>query len=291
MGGCSSSSVACTKAAAASSSSVQVICSKDVSLDACLDDGQDLADSHALVNHRLLRASQDGNVEQVQVCIQNGANLETRRPFAMSPDTGIELGAGNPGLTPLMYAAQNSSTDACEVLLLARACVNSKDEDAMRPLHFAACAGSRATCMLLLAQRADASAKDMDGRTAYDLLPTSELATALERKCWGALLGQEQVIQDCSAVVHDERKKVQLEGGLGGMARRPPPEPSALDGDPKSRWKPSAAATRTTTDWEVEALVVVSFDETPAAAVRWSQTVSRDAVAALPPSAAEAEGI
>lgn len=255
MGGCSATASACTKAAPLTSG-VQVICRQGMSLDACLDDGQDLADSHAMVNHRLLSASREADLEIIRVCIQNGANLETRRPFAMSQEAAIV------GLTPLMYTAQGGSTSACEILLHARACVNAKDEDATSPLHFAASAGSRATCLLLLTHRADPWASDLAGRNAYDVLPMSELLTGLDKKFWTHLLKPEVDI-GCQniAATSGRNAKAKLHAEASGMARRPPPEPHAYDGDPRSRWKPSMAASRTTTDSEAEALVVVSCDE------------------------------
>lgn len=148
----------------------------------------DLRDSHAMMNHLLLKAAQEGCVEAILACIDRGANVETRRPFAMSPDAGVSPDEACRGLTPLMYAAQNGNYDACKVLLELFADANAEDEDGMRPLHFAAAAGSMALCGLLLDYKADIHAQDVEGRVAFDMLPLEDVLTRREVQAWREVL-------------------------------------------------------------------------------------------------------
>merc|ERR550532_3700550 len=124
-----------------------------------------------MVNHRLLVASRDDNISEIKRAVEQGAFLETRRPFVMRPKPPSSMGAlmeasgkkrkaPREGLTPLMYAAQNGSVAGTRLLLEARAQVAARDEDGLRPLHFAAGAGVVEVCKLLLESGADKAAAD-----------------------------------------------------------------------------------------------------------------------------------
>mmetsp|Transcript_76791 Transcript_76791/g.150581 ORF Transcript_76791/g.150581 Transcript_76791/m.150581 type:complete len:195 (+) Transcript_76791:68-652(+) len=152
----------------------------------------DVKNSQALTNHKLLKAARDGLPDEVQRCLDNGAFIETRRPFVMTPESvatpGSTLQTRGIGLTPLMYAAQGGYPEACEVLLSNGACANAEDEDGMRPLHFAATSGSEEACRVLIAKGAEVAARDDDGRTALDCVPPMLTATAAEKRQWAAIL-------------------------------------------------------------------------------------------------------
>jgi len=150
-------------------------------------------DSKGMLNHRLLVACRDNDLQGVRQTINEGAFLETRRPFVMRPtppDGPATKKKKHPreGLTPLMYTVQNESLDGARLLLEARASVNACDEDGLRPLHFAASAGSVELSKLLLAFGAELDAKDEEGRTAADHLPDTNVMTRVEREQWEATL-------------------------------------------------------------------------------------------------------
>lgn len=153
----------------------------------------DVANSLAMINHKLLKAARDGHVENIRKVLDRGAYIETRRPFVMAPESvtaaDSALMTRSVGLTPLMYAAQGGYVEACQVLLKAGACVNSEDEDGMRPLHFAATSGCPETCQTLLHGGADPAARDDEGRTALAHVPSGDAITLSEKKYWRDLLG------------------------------------------------------------------------------------------------------
>merc|ERR1712129_158956 len=93
-----------------------------------------------LLNQELIKAAREGRHDDVSSYLENGAFVETRRPFTIAfHNTDIEEDDdGDVGLTPLMYAALGGYAKACRALLSAGASINSRDEDRMQPLHFAA---------------------------------------------------------------------------------------------------------------------------------------------------------
>lgn len=153
-----------------------------------MSDDQALLDSPSMLNHLLLKASQDSNIESLHICIQQGAFLETRRPFAVTPELGLNPDGGPVGLTPLMYSAQNGAAVACRMLLEARACVNAEDEDSLTPLHFAASSGSVKACRVLLEYRADVGVRDVEGREAFEMVSPAEMMRPEEKLLWRSLL-------------------------------------------------------------------------------------------------------
>mmetsp|Transcript_73048 Transcript_73048/g.152526 ORF Transcript_73048/g.152526 Transcript_73048/m.152526 type:complete len:251 (+) Transcript_73048:111-863(+) len=153
----------------------------------------ELNDSQAMLNHLLLRASDEGSLEAVKACIDRGAYLETRRPFAMSPDGDFNPQAIDLGLTPLMYAAQSGYFAACEELLLAKADVNAEDEDGLTPLHFAAMAASQEVCVLLLQFGANSEALDIEDRTPLELVPPLDRVTKQQQEAWRTVFSTEAV--------------------------------------------------------------------------------------------------
>lgn len=141
-----------------------------------------------MLNHLLLRAAEEGSVDAVVACVERGACLETRRPFAMSPDSDYLPMAAEVGLTPLMYAAQAGSTEVCKVLVGARADLEAEDEDGMRPLHFAALSACTETCEMLVLLGASLTASDAEGRTPFDVVPATERVARPAEERWRRVL-------------------------------------------------------------------------------------------------------
>lgn len=155
-----------------------------------------------MLNHRLLVACRDNHIEEIKLALEEGAYLETRRPFVMRPKPPTNVAAlleekalgkkkktQREGLTPLMYAAQNGSLVATKLLLEAKAQVTARDEDGLRPLHFAASSGVLEACSMLLEYGADRNCVDEEGRRAIDYLPEGSKILRVDREKWEALLG------------------------------------------------------------------------------------------------------
>jgi len=171
-------------------------------------------DSKGMLNHRLLTACRDNDVPGVRKALEDGAYLETRRPFVMRPKPPTAMGAiseattgggkkkhvARTGLTPLMYSAQNGSVTVTTLLLESRAAVNARDEDGIRPVHLAAAAGSLEVCQLLIKNGAEKVAVDNEGRLPFDHIPSDNIFTRAERAQWEEVLGgQSSAVSSCSA--------------------------------------------------------------------------------------------
>mmetsp|Transcript_108306 Transcript_108306/g.209673 ORF Transcript_108306/g.209673 Transcript_108306/m.209673 type:complete len:207 (-) Transcript_108306:7-627(-) len=160
--------------------------------------GADLSGSGPLLNHMLLQAARDNDVKAVSDMLSKRAHVESRLPFRMTTSVSrpdFERPQCE-GLTPLMYAAQNSSQHCCQVLLAARADLEAGDEDNMQPLHFAAGSGCIDTCKLLLDARADPSVSDHAGNTALEHVPAFAMVTRKECENWRQLLAQREQPND-----------------------------------------------------------------------------------------------
>eukprot|EP00927_Polykrikos_kofoidii_P078717 TRINITY_DN75532_c0_g1_i1.p1 TRINITY_DN75532_c0_g1~~TRINITY_DN75532_c0_g1_i1.p1 ORF type:complete len:279 (-),score=33.51 TRINITY_DN75532_c0_g1_i1:45-881(-) len=153
-----------------------------------------------MTDQRLLVAARNDDITGIQLAIQEGAYLETRRPFVMRPwqsssswtsnDAGAKRRkAPREGLTPLMYVAQNGSVEGTTLLITSRARVSAREEDGMRPLHFAAQSGVLEICRILLENGADKDAETNDGNRAIDFVSESCFLLPGERGEWEALLG------------------------------------------------------------------------------------------------------
>lgn len=131
----------------------------------------------SLLNQELIKAAREGRHNDVSWYLQNGAFVETRRPFTIAfhnSESEGEEDDGDVGLTPLMHAALGGYAKVCQALLSARASVSSRDEDRMQPLHFAANSGNLEVFTLLLQAKADPWARDSEGRSALHLLASDE---------------------------------------------------------------------------------------------------------------------
>ncbi|MFQ6035973.1 MAG: ankyrin repeat domain-containing protein [Sedimentisphaerales bacterium] len=98
----------------------------------------------------LLDAVLAGDVEQVQLNISAGANVNAKDAM---------------GYTPLFYAAQSGRNEVAELLITGGANVNVKDRTGNTPLHYAAVGGHYEVCKLLLSRGANAGARNLMGGT------------------------------------------------------------------------------------------------------------------------------
>lgn len=166
--------------------------------------------SISVINHKLLRAARAGRVDSINAMLELGADIETRRPLALSLSLrnlqegsrprgslrsegtlSMKRGAAPTdhseraeGLTALMCAAQGGYQEACSALVSSGACVNASDETGMTPLHYAATSASHATYAVLAAYGADVKARDDRGHLAVDCVPSAKLLSAEERREW-----------------------------------------------------------------------------------------------------------
>mmetsp|Transcript_66019 Transcript_66019/g.123116 ORF Transcript_66019/g.123116 Transcript_66019/m.123116 type:complete len:208 (-) Transcript_66019:68-691(-) len=122
-------------------------------------------------NHQLLAAARDGDDEAMRSLIADRANLETRRPFCISPQAPVDSRSAraNQGMTPLMLTALGGYSECTRVLVEARADVNAEEEEGLRPLHFGAKALSLEICRILLEAQAIPDKSTDNGETAEDL--------------------------------------------------------------------------------------------------------------------------
>ena len=139
------------------------------------------------VDIQLFRAARDGNLNQVQGALCNGAYINNHDYLGFTPlhyavghgqteivklllNTGTEVNAqSNTGATPLHEAAHKGHTPIAELLLTAGADINAhtrRDRGNMTPLHWAVMQGHIATVKFLLDAGADKSARDTNYYTS-----------------------------------------------------------------------------------------------------------------------------
>lgn len=103
------------------------------------------------LNKQLINAASDGNIQQVETCIANGAYIDVK---------------GRNNHTPLMRGALYGYNEICELLIAKGANLNAQDVHGYTPLIWAAINGHREICKLLLENGADMNVRDMDGWNA-----------------------------------------------------------------------------------------------------------------------------
>jgi len=159
-------------------SAVQVVWHAGEALHARVRNAENMDES--LLNQELIIAAREGRDDDVSWYLENGAFVETRRPFIIAfrafgqEEDEQEEDDSEVGLTPLMHAALGGYAKTCRALLSAGANVNSQDEDMMQPLHFAATSGNLEVFTLLMQARADPWAHDSAGRSALHYLSPDE---------------------------------------------------------------------------------------------------------------------
>merc|ERR1719291_33832 len=142
-------------------------------------------------NHDLLRCARMGDAQGVSDALEKGAWTETRRPllmkpykFASKPEDIAHAAAKQkeaveePGMTALMYVAQNGTTSAVRRLLAPGANVNALEEDGWTALHFAAKEQDLDISRCLLACRANQGLKTSDGKTPFDVAKVEDASFA-----------------------------------------------------------------------------------------------------------------
>lgn len=152
--------------------------------------------ARALLNQSLLKASQDGDAIGVKEALSQNAFIEVRRPFVVTPETSaggvpqIKYNERGHGFTPLMHAAKGGYLPVLELLVFAKANLESQDEDGIRPLHCAAMSGDLDVVKMLLKAGADPNAEDDEGRACLEHVPAAVVSTAKERRVWEDALKQ-----------------------------------------------------------------------------------------------------
>ncbi|XP_063419348.1 uncharacterized protein LOC134702295 [Mytilus trossulus] len=104
-------------------------------------------------NLKLIKAARDGSVEDLKLCIENGANIE----FKAS------------GWTALMFAAMEGHGEVCRLLLENRCNKDITDVRGWTALMSAASEGHVEVCQLLLENRCKTDITYVDGKTALHL--------------------------------------------------------------------------------------------------------------------------
>ncbi|XP_063406196.1 inversin-like [Mytilus trossulus] len=104
-------------------------------------------------NYKLYEAAENGSVEDLKLCLANGANIDNQVN----------------GRTALMFAASGGHVEVCQLLLENRCNKDITDWDGWTALMWAACKGHVEVCRLLLENRCNKDITDRDGRTALHL--------------------------------------------------------------------------------------------------------------------------
>lgn len=127
------------------------------------------SDERAAASERLLRAAEQGDVDDVQAALQAGAEVDVR---------------DREGTTPLGNAAVEGHLEIARLLLEYGASPNAQNIDGITPLMRAAGMGHVELVKLLIAKGADVSLKNQDGMSALDLaraLGRTEVVHILEQ--------------------------------------------------------------------------------------------------------------
>jgi ankyrin repeat protein len=124
--------------------------------------------TNARLGQELFNAAQHGNLEEAQRLIKEGASIEAKDNYGITPlilaavtghetmcklliDNKASLEAeNNNGWTPLMLAAIEGHEDVCKLLIDSKASVEAEDNDGWTPLRMAATDGHKAVCKLLI---------------------------------------------------------------------------------------------------------------------------------------------
>jgi len=115
----------------------------------------------------LHRASQKGHKEIVKLLIAEGADVNAKDKY---------------GMTPLHLA---ETKEAAELLIANGADVNARTGDGQTPLLFAVMSGSKETVEILIAKGADVNAMDGAGVTPLDMAKKKPEIAELLRKHGG----------------------------------------------------------------------------------------------------------
>jgi len=123
----------------------------------------------SIIDEKLMRASEKGNAESVEMLLKKGANPNYR---------------DNDGFSPLHFAAFYGRAKVAEILIRHGAEVNARDNDGNTPLHTAAKWGNVEVVKLLLKSGADPTVRNNDGKSPLDVARESgqsEVARVIEK--------------------------------------------------------------------------------------------------------------
>ncbi|XP_063406193.1 uncharacterized protein LOC134690146 [Mytilus trossulus] len=101
-------------------------------------------------NYKLYEAAENGSVEDLKLCLANGANIDNQRG----------------GWTALMCAASKGHVEVCQLLLENRCNKDITSDGGWTALMWAAEGGHVEVCQLLLENRCNKDITDKGGRTA-----------------------------------------------------------------------------------------------------------------------------
>jgi len=133
-------------------------------------------------------ASKEGNVEVVQLLLDQGTDVNERSGHRQASALYVASFQGKlevakllikygadvncrdkEGFTPLLVASNHGHQDIAEFLLDYGADVNAQEQDLRSPLHFASWGNRLEMASLLLERGADVHARDINGRTPSEL--------------------------------------------------------------------------------------------------------------------------
>mmetsp|Transcript_61436 Transcript_61436/g.163504 ORF Transcript_61436/g.163504 Transcript_61436/m.163504 type:complete len:206 (-) Transcript_61436:455-1072(-) len=158
--------------------------------------GKDHTSAQALVNHALLVAAEDDDVQSMREALEAGADPDTRHSFGLAW-IGVDSPSSAGGkkkkkcrrrFNSMMYAGKNGSVAATTLLVNAGARVNVREEDGMTPLHFAAMSGNLNVCRLLRGSEATLRSDDF-GKFPLDYVAENLQHTPAQRAEWNSVLG------------------------------------------------------------------------------------------------------
>ncbi|XP_076081053.1 uncharacterized protein LOC143051961 [Mytilus galloprovincialis] len=114
-------------------------------------------DTMASWDEKLITAAREGNIQVVEICIENGASLECR-------DHDMR------GRTPLMLAAWRGHLEVVTFLVSHGSQLEATSRDGKTALHYAAQFGRIDVTKLLTDQGCSPWVKTKEGKTPYDLI-------------------------------------------------------------------------------------------------------------------------
>ena len=123
------------------------------------------------MSRTLIVACEDGNINEVNDMIANGANIDM---------------TNNDGKTPLSIASQNGHLEIVEVLIASGGLVNKADNEGETPLHIASQNGDLEIVKALIANKANFLYKNNDGETPLDvaIAKTNEIKQYIMNHPW-----------------------------------------------------------------------------------------------------------
>lgn len=124
-----------------------------------IENSDDKAEEGTNINERLSNAVSGGNLKEVELCLDRGADVNMQA-------------AG--GMTPLHRAILFGNDGITQLLLNRKADIEAKDNDGETPLFRATLNGNKSLVKLLVDRKADINAKDSTGRSILHVAVDNE---------------------------------------------------------------------------------------------------------------------